>query len=101
MDTPSAETYTLQDMLAEEYQSDPLEDALYDAFEGSSAYTEVYPNKRAIELTIDASDIVTVEHIQNYTQHISDVVQKLGAGRVRFEGVLGGSEFKISLVFGY
>lgn len=95
------EIYTLQDILAEEYQPDPLEDALFDAFQGSSAYAEVYANKRSIELTIDASDIVTVEHIQNYTQHISDVVEKLGAGRVQFEGVLGGSEFKIALVFRY
>lgn len=98
---PESEIYTLEDILAEEYQSDPLEDALFDAFQGSTAYAEVYANKRAIELTIDASDMVTVEHIQNYTQHISDVVQKLGAGRVRFEGVLGGSEFNIALVFGY
>ena len=98
---PESEIYTLEDMLAEEHQSDPLEDALYDAFQGSSAYAEVYANKRSIELTIDASDMITVEHIQNYTQHISDVVQKLGAGRVRFDGVLGGSEFRIALVFGY
>lgn len=97
----SPEIYTLQDIIAEEYQTDPLEDALYDAFEGSSALAEVYPEKRAIELTIDASDIITVEHIQNYTQHISDVVQKLGVGRVRFEGILGGSEFRVALVFGY
>ena len=95
------EIYTLQDMIAEEYQTDPLEDALYDAFQDSTAYAEVYPKARNIELSIDASDIVTVEHIQNYTQHISDVVQKLGAGRVRFSGVLGGSEFRIALVFGY
>lgn len=98
---PESEIYTLQDILEEEYPENPLEDALFDAFNGSSALVEVYADKRTIELMIDASDLVTVDHIQNYTQHISDVVQKLGAGRVRFEGVLGGSEFRIALVFGY
>ena len=98
---PESEIYTLEDILNEEYQSDPLEDALFDAFSGSSAYAEVYADRRMIELTIDASDVITVDNMQNYTQHISDVVQKLGAGTVQFIGVLGGSEFNIALIFAY
>lgn len=93
------EIYTLQDILEEEYESDPLEDALFDGFNGSSAYAEVYADKRTIELTVDASDVITVDHIKNYTQHISDIVQKLNAGRVQFVGILGGSEFRIALVY--
>ena len=97
------EIYTLQDMLEEEdHDSDsPLEDALFHAFSGSSAYAEVYADKRMIELTIDASDVITVDNMQNYTQHISDVVQKLNVGKVQFIGVLGGSEFRIALIFAY
>lgn len=96
-----AEIYTLDDMLTEEYQSDPLEDALFDAFNGSSAYASVYGDRRIIELTVDASDVITVDHMQNYTQHISDVAEKLGAGRVEFVGVEGGTDFRINLVFKY
>ena len=95
------EIYTLEDILNEEYQSDPLEDALFDAFNGSSAYASVYGDRRTIELTVDGSDIVTVDHMQNYTQHISDVAEKLGAGRVEFVGVEGGTDFRINLVFKY
>ena len=95
------EIYTLEDILNEEYQSDPLEDALFDAFNGSSAYASVYGDRRTIELTVDGSDIVTVDHMQNYTQHISDVAEKLGAGRVEFVGVEGGTDFRITLVFKY
>ncbi len=95
------EIYTLQDILEEEYADDPLEDALFDAFSGSSAYAEVYADKRIIELTVDASDVITVDNMKNYTQHISDVIQKLGVGRVEFIGILGGSEFRIALVFKY
>jgi len=98
---PELEIYTLEDILNEEYQSDPLEDALFDAFNGSSAYASVYGDRRIIELTVDASDVVTVDHMQNYTQHISDVAEKLGAGRVEFVGVEGGSDFRINLVFKY
>ena len=95
------EIYTLQDILEEEYEDDPLEDALFDAFQGSSAYAEVYADRRMIELTVDASDVITVDNMQNYTQHISDVVQKLNVGKVQFIGVLGGSEFRIALIFAY
>lgn len=96
------EIYTLQDILEEEYEGDdPLEDALFDAFSNTSAYAEVYADRRMIELTIDASDVITVDNMQNYTQHISDVVQKLGVGKVQFIGVLGGSQFKIALIFAY
>ena len=95
------EIYTLEDILNEEYQSDPLEDALFDAFNGSSAYASVYGDRRTIELTVDGSDVVTVDHLQNYTQHISDVAEKLGAGRVEFVGVEGGTDFRITLVFKY
>ena len=95
------EIYTLEDILNEEYQSDPLEDALFDAFNGSSAYASVYGDRRTIELTVDASDTITVDHMQNYTQHISDVAEKLGAGRVEFVGVEGGTDFRITLVFKY
>ena len=95
------EIYTLQDMLEEEYQDDPLEDALFDAFSGTSSYAEVYAKKRTIELTVDASDVITVDNMQNYTQYISDIVQKLGLGRVEFIGILGGSEFRIALIYKY
>lgn len=98
---PEAEIYTLDDMLSEAYETDPLEDALFDAFNGSSAYASVYGDRRIIELTVDGSDVVTVDHMQNYTQHISDVAEKLGAGRVEFVGVEGGSDFRINLVFKY
>jgi len=95
------EIYTLQDILEEEYEPDPLDDALYDAFSRSSALVEVYADRRMIELTVDASDVITVDNMQNYTQHVSDVVQKLDAGTVQFIGVLGGSEDRMALIFAY
>jgi len=95
------EIYTLQDILEEEYEDDPLEDALFQNYVNTSAYAEVYEKQRTIEVTVDANDIITVDTIQNHTQQVSDIVQKLNVGRVKFVGVLGGSEFRIALIFSY
>jgi hypothetical protein len=95
------EIYTLQDILEEEYEDDPLEDALWQNYKDTSAYAEVYADKRLIELGVDGSDMLSVDDIQNHTQQVSDIVQKLNAGRVQFVGILGGSEFRITLVFKY
>lgn len=97
---PQAEIYTLGDILEAYHEEDTsLEDALFDAFQNTSAYAEVDGARRAIELTVDASDTISVDDIQNYTQHISDIVEKMSAGRVKFVGVLGGTEFRITLIY--
>ena len=95
-----AEIYTLEDMM-EGYEESPIEDALFQNYRQSSALAAVYQDKRIIELTIDASDIITVDTIQNHTQQVSDIVEQLGAGRVQFVGIQGGSDFRIDLVFKY
>ena len=85
----------------EDYEESPLEDALFQNYRQTSVLSAVYEDRRIIEITIDASDVVTVDTIQNHTQQVSDIVEALGAGRVQFIGVLGGSEFRIDLIYKY
>jgi hypothetical protein len=94
------EVYTLQDMM-EGYEESPLDDALYQNYKDTSVLAAVYEDRRVIELTVDGSDVVTVDTMQNHTQQVSDIVQQFGDGRVQFIGVEGGTDFRLTLVFKY
>ena len=85
----------------EGYEDSPLDDALFQNYRTSDVLAAVYEDKRVIELTVDGSDVVTVDTIQNHTQQVSDIVQQFGEGRVQFVGVEGGSDFRLTLVYRY
>ncbi len=94
------ETYTLQDMMEEEYPESPLDDALWQAFRNSGAATDLDEKNRTIELTVDADAVLTVDAMQAYSQQVSNVAQGVGE-QVVFVGVQGGVDMRVGLVFRY
>lgn len=98
---PELETYTLQDMMEEDSTESPLDDALFQAYRSTDTWTDVDEKRRLIEITVDADGVLTVDAIQTHTQQVSDIVQKLGAGRVQFVGVQGGTQMRVGLVYSY
>lgn len=95
------ETYTLQDMMEDESPENPLDDALWQAFRGTENMVDLDANRRLIELNVDADAVLTVAAMQAYSQQISDIVEKMGAGKVEFAGIQGGVNMRISLVYRY
>lgn len=100
---PEPEIYTLQDMMEDEDDSteSPLDDALFQAYRSTDTWTDVDEKRRLIEITVDADGVLTVDAIQTHTQQVSDIVQKLGAGRVQFVGIQGGTQMRVGLVYRY
>lgn len=99
---PEPEIYTLQDMMEENSVEDsPLDDALFQAYRGTDTWTDVDEERRLIEITVDADGVLTVDAIQTHTQQVSNIVQKLGAGRVQFVGIQGGTQMRVGLVYSY
>jgi len=96
----SPDIYTLQDMM-EDYEDSPLDDALYHNYKNTSVIASSYERDRTIEVMIDGGDIVPVDTIQNHAQQVSDIVEQLGVGRSQFVGIMGGSDFRVTLVFKY
>ncbi len=94
------ETYTLQDMMEEEYPESPLDDALWQAFRNSGATIDLDEKNRTIELTVDADAVLTVDAMQAYSQQVSGVMQRVGE-QVVFVGVQGGVDMRIGLIFRY
>jgi len=98
---PEPEIYTLQDMMEEDSTESPLDDALFQAYRSTDTWTDVDEKRRLIEITVDADGVLTVDAIQTHTQQVSDIVQKLGAGRVQFVGIQGGTQMRVGLVYRY
>ncbi len=98
---PEPEIYTLQDMMEEDSTESPLDDALWEAFRQTDVLVDVDEKRRNIELTVDADGVLFVSAIQTFTQKVSDIVQQLGAGRVEFIGIQGGTDMRVGLVYRY
>jgi hypothetical protein len=98
---PEPEIYTLQDMMEEDSTESPLDDALWQAFRQTDILVDVNEEKRNIELTIDADEILFASAIQTLTQQVSDVVEKVGGGKVMFVGIQGGVNMRIGLIYRY
>jgi hypothetical protein len=98
---PEPEIYTLQDMMEEDSSESPLDDALWQAFRLSDATADVDEKNRTIELNVDADGILFVSAIQSFTQTVSDVVEKVGGGKILFVGIQGGTDMRVGLVYRY
>lgn len=103
---PEPEIYTLQDMMEDDSIESPLDDALFQAYRHERSkelitYFDVDEKRRLIELTVDADAVLTIDVIQAHSQKISNIVQELGAGQVKFIGIQGGMDMRVGLVYSF